>query len=158
MTHGGAMTTTIDCSDFPDSAMTLAVLYAFRKGKTRLTGLANLRVKECDRLAALATELNKIGCKTRELKDGLEIRGNPDKLRPATINTHNDHRMAMCFGMAGIALPGLKILNKQCVKKTYPNFWKDLVEIRKNLRERNIILTGMRGTGKQSWAASSRKN
>ncbi len=138
----------INCSDFPDSAMTLAVLSAFRKGKTTLTGLANLRVKECDRLRALAAELKRIGCRARELPDGITIDGNPKKLRPAKIKTYHDHRMAMCFGMASVALPGLRIENPGCVRKTYPNFWKDLARVKTLLQEKNLVLTGMRGSGK----------
>ncbi|MBI5412788.1 3-phosphoshikimate 1-carboxyvinyltransferase [Candidatus Peregrinibacteria bacterium] len=138
----------VNCSDFPDGAMTLAMFCAFMKGKTELTGLANLRVKECDRLHALATELNKIGCQVKEKSDGLIINGNPEKLHGAEIETYNDHRMAMCFGMASFVLPGIKIKNPGCVSKTYPNFWKDLRNLKKRFLERNIILTGMRGCGK----------
>lgn len=138
---------------FPDSAMTLAVLAVFRKGKTILTGLANLRVKECDRLHALTMELRKIGARVKELKDGLEINGNPEKLRGAKIKTYNDHRIAMCFGMVGFVLPGMKIENPSCVKKTYPNFWKDLHALKKKFHEKNIILTGMRGSGKSRLGA-----
>lgn len=138
----------INCADFPDGAMTLAVLCAFLKGKIRLTGLSNLRVKECDRLRALATELNKIGCKTKELKDGLKIHGDPEKLHGAKIKTYSDHRIAMCFGMAGVFLPGIKIKNPSCVRKTYPNFWKDLQRVKTHLKKQNIILSGMRGSGK----------
>lgn len=139
---------TINCEDFPDSAMTLAVLSAFRRGKTTLTGLSNLRVKECDRIHALATELRKIGTRAIERKDGLEIYGDPDRLHDATITTYNDHRIAMCFGMANFVLPGIKIKNPSCVKKTYPNFWKDLAALKNKFCEKNIILTGMRGCGK----------
>lgn len=143
----------LNCSDFPDSAMTLAVLSAFRKGKTLLAGLANLRVKECDRLHALVTELKRIGCKARELPDGITINGDPEKLHPAKIKTYNDHRMAMCFGMASVALPGLRIENPGCVRKTYPDFWKDLARVKTSLQEKNLVLTGMRGSGKSRLGA-----
>lgn len=138
----------IDCKNLPDSAMTLAVLAACAKGKTELRGLSNLREKECDRLAALTCELKKIGCNVKELKDGLVITGDPEKLHGAQIETYNDHRMAMCFGMLSVVLPGIKITNPGCVKKTYPNFWKDLARVKKYLSSKNIVLTGMRGTGK----------
>lgn len=143
-------TVNINCADFPDSAMTLACLCAFVDGKTKLSGLANLRVKECDRLRGLAAELNKINCKTKELKNGLLICGNPKRLRGAEIETYNDHRMAMCFGMIGIVIPDIKIKNPLCVNKTYPDFWKDLGRIKKYLSRKNIVLTGMRGSGKTS--------
>lgn len=139
---------TFNCKNYPDAAMTLAVSCAFHKGKFRLTGLANLRVKECDRLAALKTELSKIGARVKEELDGLLIFGDPENLHGATIETYDDHRMAMCFGMASVVLPGIKIKNPGCVRKTYPTFWKDLEKIKKQLRAKNIILTGMRGSGK----------
>lgn len=138
----------INYQNFPDSAMTYAVLSAFQKEKSELRGLSNLRIKECDRLHALAVELRRIGCHVKELPDGLKISGNPEKLHGARIKTYNDHRMAMCFGMASFVLPGIKIENPGCVKKTYPNFWKDLRKLKKKFLEKNIILTGMRGTGK----------
>lgn len=143
----------LNCRDFPDSSMTLAMLAAFRNGKTVLTGLANLRVKECDRLHALAVELRKIGACVKERRDGLEITGNPEKLKSAKIKTYNDHRMAMCFGVAQFFIPDIKIENPSCVKKTYPNFWKDLADLKKKFLQKNIILTGMRGSGKSRLGA-----
>lgn len=138
----------INCSDFPDGAMTLAVFCAFNKGKFILTGLKNLRVKECDRLSALAKGLKNIGCRCNKLKDGLVIHGDPERLHGGNIETFNDHRIAMCFGMAQFVIPEIKIKNPNCVKKTYPDFWKDLNGLKKKFSEKNIILTGMRGSGK----------
>lgn len=138
----------LNCSNFPDSAMTLAVLAALRRGVTTLTGLSNLRVKESDRLRALANELKKIGCRAQETADGLIIHGNPENLHGADINTYHDHRMAMCFGMLSFVVPGITIENPQCVKKTYPDFWKDMAAVKKQFQRKNIVLTGMRGTGK----------
>jgi 3-phosphoshikimate 1-carboxyvinyltransferase len=120
---------TLNLSDMPDSAMTVAVLCALAKGKSVLTGLANLRFKECDRLKALTTELTKLGAKVKELDDGLEIHGNPSKLHGAIIETYDDHRMAMCFAVLGTKIPGIIIKNPNCVNKTYPEFWKDLEKI-----------------------------
>ena len=117
---------TINANAFPDGAMTLAVLAAFIKGETKLTGLHTLKHKESNRLTALATELQKIGAHAQATQDSLTIHGNPDSLHPANISTYNDHRMAMCFGMAKCRLPGLTIENPNCVSKTYPNFWDDL--------------------------------
>ena len=116
----------IDLNALPDAAMTVAVLAAFCPGETRLGNLANLRVKETDRLRALATELRKIGAAVTELPDGLHIHGDPAALHGADINTYDDHRMAMCFGMAGARLPGMRIREPDCVAKTYPGFWDDL--------------------------------
>ena len=119
----------IDLNALPDAAMTVAVLAAFCTGETRLCNIANLRVKETDRLRALATELRKIGAAVTELPDGLRIDGNPAALHGAEIDTYDDHRMAMCFGMAGARLPGLRIREPGCVAKTYPGFWDDLRQI-----------------------------
>lgn len=116
----------IDLNALPDAAMTVAVLAAFCPGETRLCNLANLRVKETDRLRALATELRKIGAAVMELPDGLHIHGDPAALHGADIDTYDDHRMAMCFGMAGARLPGMRIREPDCVAKTYPGFWDDL--------------------------------
>jgi 3-phosphoshikimate 1-carboxyvinyltransferase len=116
----------IDLNALPDAAMTVAVLAVFCQGVTRLRNLANLRVKETDRLHALATELRKLGATVEELADGLHIEGNPEGLHGADIATYDDHRMAMCFGMAGLRLPGIRIHHPACVSKTYPGFWEDL--------------------------------
>jgi 3-phosphoshikimate 1-carboxyvinyltransferase len=125
----------IDLNALPDAAMTVAVLAAFCQGETRIRNVANLRVKETNRLHALTTELGKIGANVTELADGLQIVGNPAALHRANIATYDDHRMAMCFAMAGARLPGLRIQEPACVSKTYPGFWEDLqqvgVEIRK---------------------------
>jgi len=119
----------IDLNALPDAAMTVAVLAAFCKGATRIYNVANLRVKETDRLRALATELRKIGAVVTELPDGLHIDGNPETLHGAEIATYDDHRMAMCFGMAGARLPGIRIQEPACVAKTYPGFWDDLQSV-----------------------------
>lgn len=119
----------IDLNDLPDAAMTVAVLAAFCEGTTELRNVANLRVKETDRLQALATELRKLGVEVTELSDGLRIMGNPATLHGADIATYDDHRMAMCFGMAGARLPGIRIHEPDCVSKTYPLFWEDLQRV-----------------------------
>ena len=116
----------VDLNALPDAAMTVAVLAAFCRGETRLCNIANLRVKETDRLRALATELRKIGAAVTELPDGLHVNGDPAALHGADIDTYDDHRMAMCFGMAGARLPGIRIREPDCVAKTYPSFWDDL--------------------------------
>jgi 3-phosphoshikimate 1-carboxyvinyltransferase len=125
----------IDLNDLPDAAMTVAVLAAFCHGKTHICNVANLRVKETDRLHALTTELRKIGVIVEEFPDGLSIEGNPDAMHGADIATYDDHRIAMCFGMAGIRLPGLRIQEPDCVSKTYPEFWRDLQALGVNLQE-----------------------
>lgn len=116
----------VDLNALPDAAMTVAVLAAFCPGVTRIRNVANLRVKETDRIHALTTELRRIGADVEELPDGLHIAGDPARLHGADIATYDDHRMAMCFGMAGVRLPGIRIQDPACVSKTYPGFWDDL--------------------------------
>jgi len=120
---------TLNANAFPDGAMTLAVIAAFAKGKTTLTGLHNLRIKECDRLTALHNELKKIGTETEITNDSITIHGNPQKLHGGHIKTYNDHRIAMCFGMASLVIPDITIENPECTSKTYPTFWNDLKKI-----------------------------
>ncbi len=115
-----------DLNKMPDAAMTVAILCAFADGKSTLTGLGNLKVKETDRLVALKNELQKIGATVKTGKTYLEIDGNPTGLHGAEIETYDDHRMAMCFAVAGTKIPGIKIKDPNCVKKTYPNFFIDL--------------------------------
>jgi 3-phosphoshikimate 1-carboxyvinyltransferase len=125
----------IDLNALPDAAMTVAVLAAFCKGTTRICNVANLRVKETDRLRALATELCKLGTAVQEFSDGLQIDGNPEALHGADIATYDDHRMAMCFGMAGARLSGIRIQDPACVSKTYPGFWEDLQRLGVRVRK-----------------------
>ncbi len=120
---------TLDLNHMPDTAMTVAILCSLAKGKSILTGLQNLRIKETDRLKGLTTELKKVGVKVKELDDGLEIDGYPEKLHGAEIETYDDHRMAMCFAVLGTKIPGIVIKNPDCVNKTYPDFWKDLEKL-----------------------------
>ncbi|MDO9559104.1 MAG: 3-phosphoshikimate 1-carboxyvinyltransferase [Syntrophales bacterium] len=113
-----------DMGDMPDMAPTMAVLSAFRPGRTVISNCAHLRIKESDRIASLVTELNRIGVGARETPDGLIIDGG--RPRGAQIETYNDHRIAMSFAVAGLAAPGMKIANEQCVNKSFPGFWDAL--------------------------------
>ena len=116
-----------DLNDMPDMVPTLAILAAFRKGQTLITNVAHLRIKESNRLAAMATELNRIGIEAEELPDGLMVKGG----RPvaASIKTYNDHRIAMSFAIAGLLIRGIEISDKKCVDKSFPGFWKELKRI-----------------------------
>jgi len=116
-----------DLNDMPDMVPTLAILAAFRKGQTLITNVAHLRIKESNRLAAMATELNRIGIEAEELPDGLMVKGG----RPvaASIKTYNDHRIAMSFAIAGLLIRGIEISDKKCVDKSFPGFWKELKKI-----------------------------
>ena len=120
----------INGSQIQDAIPTLAVLAAFNQTPVRFTGIANLRVKECDRIAALACELSKI-VPGLAYEDGDDLIINPnlnliDQALPARINTYCDHRIAMSLALAGLKLNGITILDPDCVSKTYPGYWKAL--------------------------------
>lgn len=150
----GVLPSKLDLNHMPDAAMTVAILAAFTKGKTQLTNIANLRHKETDRIKGLVTELKKVGCDAKELEDGIEINGDPEKLKgPALIETYDDHRMAMCFAVLASKIPDVQILDPDCTSKTYPQFFEDLAKTGIKLEKReipNIYLTGMRGSGKSA--------
>ena len=122
----------VDMYDFSDLVPTVAVLAAFARGTTRITNVENIRVKESDRIAAIATELKKIGTAVTEHRDGLEIQGGC-KLHGASIQTYDDHRVAMSFAIAGLKVPGIKIENPGCVAKTYPKFFDEFLGLAKKL-------------------------
>jgi len=111
-------------SDLGDSIMTAIVLAPFAAEPVRFTDLGRLRVQECERVSALRTELTKCGAKVIEEGDTLTVL--PSRLHGAEIETYNDHRMAMCFAILGLKVPGIKLKNPSCVKKTFPNFFQKL--------------------------------
>jgi 3-phosphoshikimate 1-carboxyvinyltransferase len=106
---------------------TLAVLASMRPGRTIITNCSHLRLKESNRLEALATELNKIGVMAEKRSDGLVIEG--DAPRGAEIATYNDHRIAMSFAVLGLAIPGIEIQDENCVDKSFPGFWDELKKL-----------------------------
>jgi len=118
----------MDLNDMPDLAQTVAVLALFAEGTTHIRNVANLRVKETDRLAALSAELAKLGAEVTERQDGLSITP-PGRIHPAAIDTYDDHRMAMSFALVGLAVPGLVIRNAECVNKTFPRFFSTLEDL-----------------------------
>jgi 3-phosphoshikimate 1-carboxyvinyltransferase len=123
--HGGDRV--FDLGDMPDMVPTLAVLAALRPGRTVIENVAHLRLKESDRLSALATELGKTGIPVEERKDGLIITGGQP--HGAEIETYNDHRIAMSFAILGLAVPGMSIRNPACVSKSFPGFWGELEKL-----------------------------
>lgn len=124
----GVIPLDVDMEDCPDQVMTLAVLAAFAKGKTHITGVRSLRYKETERVAALKNELGKMGIRTEDTHDTLTIYGgNPHS---AEIDTYNDHRMAMAFAVAGMKLEGMVIRHPEVVNKTFPTFWTVLESLR----------------------------
>ncbi|MGZ8900980.1 MAG: 3-phosphoshikimate 1-carboxyvinyltransferase, partial [Limisphaerales bacterium] len=110
-----------------DSIMTAIVLAPFASEPKRFTHLGRLRVQECERVYALKTELEKCGGRVDESGDTLTV--HPGKLHGTTIHTYNDHRMAMCFGTLALKVPGIRIENPSCVKKTFPNFFQKLAAL-----------------------------
>ena len=123
----------IDGSQMQDAVPTLAVLAAFNATPVRFTGIANLRVKECDRVAALATELARIkpGLGSED-GDDLIVAADPSlagRHLPTRIETYADHRIAMSFALAGLKIHGITILDAGCVAKTYPAYWEDLAAL-----------------------------
>jgi len=119
----------VDLNSSPDIVQTLAVTACFAEGKTKIKNVANLRLKETDRLKALSVELKKIGADVKEFQDGLEII--PGEIQHAEISTYNDHRMAMSFALARLMNPKIKIRNQNCVKKSFPNFWSEFNKIKR---------------------------
>ncbi|MDZ4074931.1 MAG: (d)CMP kinase, partial [Hylemonella sp.] len=123
---------TLDCNHIPDAAMTLAAMALYATGTTRLTNIASWRVKETDRIAAMATELRKLGATVEEGADFIRI--TPlvrSGWQPASIHTYDDHRVAMCFSLAAFNPAGLpvRILDPKCVAKTFPDYFEALFSV-----------------------------
>ncbi len=113
-----------DMGDMPDVAPTLAVVAAFARGETLIKNVGHLREKESDRLSVMAGELAKMGIRAEVRGEDLLVAGGAP--RPAAIETHDDHRVAMCFAVAGLAAPGTIIRDPDCVAKSFPGFWDEL--------------------------------
>ena len=120
----------LDCNHIPDAAMTLAVMALYAQGTTTLRNIASWRVKETDRLAAMARELRKLGAVVAEGADFLQVTP-PAAWRPASIHTYDDHRMAMCFSLAAFNPPGVavRIEDPKCVAKTFPDYFEALFQV-----------------------------
>jgi 3-phosphoshikimate 1-carboxyvinyltransferase len=112
-----------DLNHIPDAAMTVAVLALFADGPSTIRNVANWRVKETDRLAAMAAELRKVGAAVEEGADFLRV-APPAKLLPATIDTYDDHRMAMCLSLVALGGVAVRINDPQCVAKTFPDYFQ----------------------------------
>jgi 3-phosphoshikimate 1-carboxyvinyltransferase len=113
-------------ADLGDSIMTGIVLAALGVAPVRFTDLGRLRLQECERVLALRTELTRCGAKVIEGGDSLTVFPSTESLHPAEIETYQDHRMAMCFATLGLKVPGIKIKNPACVRKTFPGFFQKL--------------------------------
>ncbi len=118
----------IDMETMPDVVPTLAVVAAFARGATHISNIASLRIKECDRIAAVTTELRKMGIAVEEFPDAMTITGGTPQ--GAVIDTYDDHRIAMCFAIAGLRTEGVVVKDPGCVAKSFPTFWKTLDSLR----------------------------
>ena len=153
---------TLDCNHIPDAAMTLAVMALFATGTTRLTNIASWRVKETDRIAAMAAELRKLGAEVVEHADAIEVTA-PQAWRAAAIHTYDDHRIAMCLSLAAfnplVAAPGsevpVRILDPHCVAKTFPDYFEALFAVAKAATADIPVITidGPTASGKGTLAA-----
>ena len=153
---------TLDCNHIPDAAMTLAVMALYATGTTRLTNIASWRVKETDRIAAMAAELRKLGAQVAEYPDAIEVTA-PQAWQAAAIHTYDDHRIAMCLALAAfnplVAAPGtevpVRILDPQCVGKTFPDYFEALFSVAQAAQADIPVITidGPTASGKGTLAA-----
>lgn len=120
----------MDLNHMPDAAMTIAVTALFAQGKTTIRNIYNWRVKETDRLTAMSNELRKVGARVTEGEDFIEILP-PEKINNATIDTYDDHRIAMCFSLAAMGGTPITINDPDCVSKTFPDYFDKLAAITK---------------------------
>ena len=120
----------IDMNAISDTVQTLAAVAMFAEGPTTISGVAHIRHKETDRIGDLARELRRLGASVEEFSDGLKII--PEKLRGGTVETYDDHRMAMSLALVGLKIPGVVIKDPDCTAKTYPDFFRDLAVLAAN--------------------------
>ena len=132
-TNGKLNGITIDCTEIPDAAMTLAVAALYAEGPTRLNNIASWRVKETDRIAAMAKELKKVGALVEEGPDYIVVQApnSPTEWKSPSegIDTYDDHRMAMCFSLAAFGPNALKINDPNCVAKTFPTYFGEFAKV-----------------------------
>ncbi len=142
----------LDCNHIPDAAMTLATVALFAEGPTTLTNIASWRVKETDRIAAMATELRKLGVRVEEGPDFIRVFPpvRPADLKPAAIDTYDDHRIAMCFSLAAFGTP-LRINEPNCVAKTFPDYFERFMAVTTPVPV--IAIDGPSASGKGTVAA-----
>ena len=115
--------------DIPDTAQTLAAVAPFADSPTRIRGIASARVKETDRVHATCVEFERLGVQVEEHEGGMTIQPCAN-LKPANIQTYNDHRMAMAFSLIGLRFDGVTIEDPGCVSKTFPNYFQVLDSLR----------------------------
>lgn len=143
----------VDMNDIPDVVQTLAIISAFAQGITKITGIPHLRIKEADRIHSTKNELDKMGIGVESTNDSLTITGGIP--HSALIETYGDHRMAMAFAVAGTVIDSVEIKDPDVVAKSFPEFWETLQKIgigTISVSKQNIVLIGMRGSGKTTVA------
>ena len=140
----------LDLNHIPDAAMTLAVAALFADGPCRLRNIASWRVKETDRIAAMATELRKLGAEVEEGADYLVVQ-RPQRLQPAAIDTYDDHRMAMCFSLASLGGCRVRINDPKCVNKTFPGYFEAFARVAQPVPV--LAIDGPSASGKGTVAA-----
>ena len=118
----------VDLNHIPDAAMTIAIMALFAEGKTRIRNIYNWRVKETDRMTAMATELRKLGAGVQTTEDSITIQP-PNQLKSAEIETYGDHRIAMVFSLAALGDIPITIKDPDCTKKTFPNYFTEFAKI-----------------------------
>jgi 3-phosphoshikimate 1-carboxyvinyltransferase len=122
----------LNCLAIPDAAMTLAVAALFAEGSTKLTGIASWKVKETDRIAAMAKELQKMGATVEAGDDYIQVAPPKEWATPTDgIDTYDDHRMAMCFSLASFGPLKVRINDPACVAKTFPEYFQAFAEVAK---------------------------
>jgi 3-phosphoshikimate 1-carboxyvinyltransferase len=146
---------TLDCNHIPDAAMTLAAMALYAQGTTTLTNIASWRVKETDRIAAMAAELRKLGATVEEGADTLAVTP-PQAWRPASIRTYDDHRVAMSLSLAAFGGVAVRIQDPKCVAKTFPDYFEALFSLATTAREDIPVITidGPTASGKGTLASA----
>lgn len=131
--HGGPLRgVDVDMNAISDTAQTLAAVAVFAEGPTTIRHVAHMRLKETDRVAAVVTELRRLGIRADEHPDGLTI--HPGVVQPTTVHTYDDHRMAMSFALIGLKVRGIRIADPGCTAKTYPEYFADLEKLCESFR------------------------
>jgi 3-phosphoshikimate 1-carboxyvinyltransferase len=129
VSHTGTLNAVdLDLNHIPDAAMTIAVAALFAKGTTTIRNIYNWRVKETDRIVAMATELRKLGAVVEEGHDFISITP-PESINGSSIDTYNDHRVAMCFSLAAFATSDIVINDPACTAKTFPDYFDRFASI-----------------------------
>ena len=118
----------VDMNAFSDTMITLAAIAPFAEGPTVIKNVGHTRRQETDRISAVATELGRLGVAVEERKDGLRV--TPGPVRPGTVETYGDHRMAMAFAVTGLVAPGIRIRDPGCVTKTFLDYFRRLEDLR----------------------------